>query len=109
MRDRRASTSFLSHVAEDLGGNFLIVPLRPADGKVLGWLEPEETRLDTLKATRAAPYRARSELARSLSEQIAAHIAREPARLGDCDQQSIRGVVSRLEIFFGDGSPRKVG
>jgi hypothetical protein len=51
---------------EDLGGNFLIVPLRPADGKVLGWLEPEETQLDTLKATRAARERARRDAKRTM-------------------------------------------
>ena len=44
-----------------------------------------------------------------LSEQIGAHIAREPARLRYCDQQSIRGVVDRFEILFGDGSPREIG
>ena len=44
-------------------GNFLIVPLRPADGKVLGRLEPEETQLDTLKATRAAREKAAAQAA----------------------------------------------
>jgi hypothetical protein len=51
-------------------GNFLIVPLRPADGKVLGRLEPEETQLDTLKATRAAGEKARYDAKRTMQDYI---------------------------------------
>jgi len=36
----------------------------------LGWLEPEETRLDTLKATRAACEKARYDAKRTLQGYI---------------------------------------